>query len=151
MDTFGSLQTNIQYMCHNAFSSFLNVHFCRRNYIYSRTSDNGPSEKRTTSLQRTHSLLRNEITIVIVLKQPPRNGRFSIPDSGQELHYGGRERFAIRTLTSDVLLPISDVRSPGSDVRSPTYDVLSPTLDLRSPFSDGRFPTYYLRLPTSTS
>ena len=54
--------------------------------IYSRTSDNGPSEKRTTSLQRTHSLLRNEITIVIVLKQPPRNGRFSIPDSGQELH-----------------------------------------------------------------
>ena len=54
--------------------------------VYSRTSDNGPSEKRTTSLQRTHSLLRNEITIVIVLKQPPRNGRFSIPDSGQELH-----------------------------------------------------------------
>ena len=53
---------------------------------YSRTSDNGPSEKRTTSLQRTHSLLRTEITIVIVLKQPPRNGRFSIPDSGQELH-----------------------------------------------------------------
>ena len=47
---------------------------------------NGPSEKRTTSLKRTHSLLRNEITIVIVLKQPPRNGRFSIPDSGQDLH-----------------------------------------------------------------
>ena len=53
---------------------------------YSRTSDNGPSEKRTTSLQRTHSLLRNETTIVIVLKQPLRNGRFLIPDSGQELY-----------------------------------------------------------------
>ena len=100
--------------------------------IYSRTSDNGPSEKRTTSLPRTHSLLRNEITIVIVLKQPPRNGRFSIPDSGQDLHYGGRERFAIRTLTSDVRSPTSDLRSPTSDLRSPTSDVRLSISEFRS-------------------
>ena len=52
--------------------------------MYSRTSDNGPSEKRTTSLQQTHSVLRIEITIVITLKQPPRSGCFLIPDSGQD-------------------------------------------------------------------
>ena len=51
---------------------------------YSQTSDNGPSKKRTTSLQRTHSVLRIEITIVVILKQPPRSGRFLIPDSGQD-------------------------------------------------------------------
>ena len=52
--------------------------------ICSRTSVNGPSEKRTTSLQRTQSVLRIEITIVVILKQPPRSGRFWIPDSGQD-------------------------------------------------------------------
>ena len=51
---------------------------------YSRTSDNGPSEKWTTFLQRTHSVLRIEITVVVILKQPPRSGRFLIPDSGQD-------------------------------------------------------------------
>ena len=45
--------------------------------VYSRTSDNGPSEKRTLSV------LRIGITILVILKQPPRSGRFSIPDSGQ--------------------------------------------------------------------
>ena len=53
-------------------------------YNYSRTSVNRPSEKRTTSLQRTQSVLRIEITIVVILKQPPRSGRFWIPDSGQD-------------------------------------------------------------------
>ena len=52
-------------------------------YMYSRASDNGPSEKRTTSLQRTSSVLRIKISIVVILKQPPRSGRFLIPDSGQ--------------------------------------------------------------------
>ena len=93
---------------------------------YSRTSDNGPSEKRTTSLQRTHSLLRNEITIVIVLKQPPRNGRFSIPDSGQELHSQLWWPRAFRDSNSYFRRPISDFRSPFSDVRSPTSDLRSP-------------------------
>ena len=50
---------------------------------YSRTSHNGPSEKRTTSLQRTKSVARIEIPISIIHSQPPRSGRFSIPDSGQ--------------------------------------------------------------------
>ena len=54
-----------------------------RKSLYSRASDNGPSEKRTTSLQRTSSVLRIEISIVVILKQPPRSGRFLIPDSGQ--------------------------------------------------------------------
>ena len=53
-------------------------------YTYSQTSDNGHSEKRKISLQRTSSVLRIEITIVVILKQPPRSGRFSIPDSGQD-------------------------------------------------------------------
>ena len=35
---------------------------------YSRTSHNGPSEKRTTSLQRTKVVLRIEITIVLIHK-----------------------------------------------------------------------------------
>ena len=33
---------------------------------YSRASDNGPSEKRTTSLQRTSAVLPIEFSIVIV-------------------------------------------------------------------------------------
>ena len=36
--------------------------------VYSRTSHNGPSEKRTTSLQRTNAVFRIEITIVLVHK-----------------------------------------------------------------------------------
>ena len=35
-------------------------------HIYSRASDNGPSEKRTTSLQRTSAVLPIEFSIVIV-------------------------------------------------------------------------------------
>ena len=35
---------------------------------YSRTSHNGPSEKRTTSLQWTNAVLRIEITIVPIHK-----------------------------------------------------------------------------------
>ena len=50
---------------------------------YSGTSHNGPSERRTTSAQRTKSVARIEITTAIIHSQPPRNGRFSIPDSGK--------------------------------------------------------------------
>ena len=35
---------------------------------YSRTSHNGPSEKRTTSLQQTNAVLRIKITIVLIHK-----------------------------------------------------------------------------------
>ena len=51
--------------------------------VYSGTSHNGPSERRTTSVQRTKSVARIEITTAIIHSQPPRNGLFSIPDSGQ--------------------------------------------------------------------
>ena len=68
---------------------------------YSRASDNGPSEKRTTSLQRTSSVLRIEISIVVILKQPPRSGRFSIPDSGQNSN--SQRDFSIQNC-----LPIAD-------------------------------------------
>ena len=44
--------------------------------VYSPTSHNGPSEKRTTSLQRTPAVLRIDITIVFIHTQPPRSGRF---------------------------------------------------------------------------
>ena len=37
-----------------------------RHCKYSRASDNGPSEKRTTSLQRTSAVLPIEFSIVIV-------------------------------------------------------------------------------------
>ena len=53
-------------------------------YMYSRTSDNGPSEKRTTALQQTSVVLRIVFSIVVILTQPPRSGRFLIPDSGQD-------------------------------------------------------------------
>ena len=36
--------------------------------IYSRTSHNGPSDKWTTSLQRTNTVLQIEITIVLIHK-----------------------------------------------------------------------------------
>ena len=47
-------------------------------YIYSHAADNGPSEKWTTSLQWTSSVLRIEISIVVVLNQPLRSRCFSV-------------------------------------------------------------------------
>ena len=51
---------------------------------YSRASDNGPSEKRTTSLQQTSVVLRIAFSIVVILTQPPRSGCFLFPDSGHD-------------------------------------------------------------------
>ena len=48
----------------NVFSLLLVANW----WQYSRTSHNGPSEKRTTSLQRTKAVLRIEITIVLIHK-----------------------------------------------------------------------------------
>ena len=60
--------------------------FCSsRIYDYSGTSHNGPSEKRTLTLQRTRAVSRIENTIAVIHKQPSRSGRFPIPDSGQNL------------------------------------------------------------------
>lgn len=61
---------------------------------YIRASDNGPSEKRTTSLQRTSSVLQIEMSIVVILNQPPRSGRFLIPDNGQDSNF--QRDFAIQ-------------------------------------------------------
>ena len=52
--------------------------------MYSRTSHNRHSDKRTTSLQRTNEVLRIEIAIVLIHKQPPRGRLFSIPGSRQD-------------------------------------------------------------------
>ena len=46
---------------------------------YSKTSNNGLSEKRTTSLQRTAHLLPIDFTIHY---EPPRSGHLSTPNNG---------------------------------------------------------------------
>ena len=65
---------------------------------YSRTSVNGPSKKQTTSLQRTQSVLQIEITIVVILKQPPR----TLLDSGQ------RTRSTLPTALYNTKLPLNN-------------------------------------------
>ena len=51
-------------------------------YIYSKTSNNGPSEKRTTSLQRTAHLPPIDFTIELIHFEPPRSGHLSTPNNG---------------------------------------------------------------------
>ena len=68
-------------------SSYFTCNRCHLSYntphlflsVYSRTSLNGPSEKRTTSLQRTLPVIRIEIKYVV-----PPSGRFRIPESGHD-------------------------------------------------------------------
>ena len=43
--------------------------------LYSGTSHNGHSEKRTTSVQRTNSMTRIEFSIALILNEPPRSGQ----------------------------------------------------------------------------
>ena len=52
------------------------------NYQYSKTSNNGPSEKRTTSLQQTAHLPPIDSTIELIHFEPPRSGHFSTPKNG---------------------------------------------------------------------
>ena len=49
---------------------------------YSKTSNNGPSEKRTTSLQRTAHLPPIDFTIELIHFEPPRSGHLSTPNNG---------------------------------------------------------------------
>ena len=49
---------------------------------YSKTSNNGPSEKRTTSLQRTAHLPPIDFTIELIHFKPPRSGHLSTPNNG---------------------------------------------------------------------
>ena len=50
--------------------------------VYSKTSNNGPSEKRTTSLQRTAHLPPIDFTIELIHYEPPRSGHLSTPNNG---------------------------------------------------------------------
>ena len=50
---------------------------------YSKTSNNGPSEKRTTSLQRTAHLPPIDFTIELIHFEPPRSGHLSTPNTSQ--------------------------------------------------------------------
>ena len=47
-----------------------------------KTSNNGPSEKRTTSVQRTDHLPPIDFTIELIHFEPPRNGHLSTPNNG---------------------------------------------------------------------
>ena len=49
---------------------------------YSKTSNNGPSEKRTSSLQRTAHLPPIDFTIELIHFEPPRSGHLSTPNNG---------------------------------------------------------------------
>ena len=49
---------------------------------YSKTSNNGPSEKRTTSVQQTTRLPPIDFTIEILHFEPPRSGHLSTPNNG---------------------------------------------------------------------
>ena len=50
--------------------------------VYSKTSNNGPSEKWTTSVQRTAHLPPIDFTIELIHYEPPRSGHLSIPNNG---------------------------------------------------------------------
>ena len=49
---------------------------------YTKISNNGPSEKRTTSLQRTAHLPPIDFTIELIHYEPPRSGHLSTPNNG---------------------------------------------------------------------
>ena len=49
---------------------------------YSKTSNNGPSEKRATSVQRTAHLPPIDFTIELIHFEPPRSGHLSTPNNG---------------------------------------------------------------------
>ena len=50
---------------------------------HGETSNNGLSERRTTSVQRTNSVPPIALPIEIVHSEPPRSGHLSTPDNGQ--------------------------------------------------------------------
>ena len=51
-------------------------------YNYSKTSNNGPSEKQTTSVQRTAHLPLIDFTIELIHFEPPRSGHLSTLNNG---------------------------------------------------------------------
>ena len=67
---------------HSSTISVLGLAQARPNYIHSKISNSRPSEKRTTSLQRTSFVPPIDIPIELVLKKPPRGGHLPTPDNG---------------------------------------------------------------------
>ena len=61
---------------------FVVAHFSALYVYYSKTSNNGPSEKRTTSLQRTAHLPPIDFTTELIHYEPPRSGHLSTPNNG---------------------------------------------------------------------
>ena len=57
-----------QYFC--VYGTYIYIH----TYIYSKTSNGGPSEKRTTSVQRTTHLPPIDFTIELIHYDPLRSG-----------------------------------------------------------------------------
>ena len=49
---------------------------------YSKTSNNGPSKKWTTSIQRTAPLPPIDFIITLIHLEPPRSGHLSTPNNG---------------------------------------------------------------------
>ena len=52
-------------------------------HVYSETSNNGLSERRTTSVQQTNSMPPIALPIEILHLEPPSSGHLSTPDNGQ--------------------------------------------------------------------
>ena len=64
------------------FSLIIFVQLLFEGGVYSKTSNNGPSEKRTTSVQRTAHLPPIDFTIELIHVEPPRSGHLSTPNNG---------------------------------------------------------------------
>ena len=63
-------------------NDFSVIHSYLSKQSYSKTSNNGPSENRTTSVQRTTHLPPIDFTIELIHFEPPRSGHLSTPNNG---------------------------------------------------------------------
>ena len=70
------------FICQSSESRNLDLLFNSEHDVYSKTSNNGPSEKRTTSVQRTAHLPPIDFTIELIHFEPPRSGHLSTPNNG---------------------------------------------------------------------
>ena len=84
------VQTMIIYFTSYRQSSILHLpmysNYCchKLEMVYSKTSNSGPSEKRTTSLQRTAHLPPIDFIIELIHYKPPRSGHLSTPNNGHQ-------------------------------------------------------------------
>ena len=68
---------------HSHHSNFICAKSLKTSLRYSETSNNGLSERRTTSVQRIKSMPPIALPIEIVYLEPPRSGHLSTLDNGQ--------------------------------------------------------------------